>query len=297
MADEVEISLQSGGAKIAADEIAGLHHQRVKPQFGEDGTATDVSLTNPMPVQGAVFPGGTPGGRRPILLGARIDTTAPADGGDDEVQYLWLDPTGAVVVAGFDGTGPQPLSVAADGRVHGRVDGWLPEDSQASFAQPVTIAGRAFDGAPSDVDDGDVAYMWVGLSGAVVTGGYDGVGSQPFLCDSFGRQVVTRSPRELSGDNQIVIADTVNTVLVAAGGVGVFRDLTEIFLSNSSATASLATLRDGATTRWQGVVPAGGNVPLRFDPPLTQAAVATAWNLQMGTSVTSIHAFAKYLET
>jgi len=38
------------GAFIAADEIGGLLFQRVKPTFGEDGSATDVSATNPMPV-------------------------------------------------------------------------------------------------------------------------------------------------------------------------------------------------------------------------------------------------------
>ena len=38
------------GATIAADEIAGVLHQRVKVGIGGDGVATDVSDANPMPV-------------------------------------------------------------------------------------------------------------------------------------------------------------------------------------------------------------------------------------------------------
>jgi len=39
------------GATVAADEIGGVLHQRVKIGVGEDGVAQDVSLTNPMPIQ------------------------------------------------------------------------------------------------------------------------------------------------------------------------------------------------------------------------------------------------------
>ena len=41
------------GADIATDLIAGKQHQRVKVQFGADGTATDVSADDPMPVDAA----------------------------------------------------------------------------------------------------------------------------------------------------------------------------------------------------------------------------------------------------
>lgn len=38
------------GATVAADEIAGVLHQRVKMQFGADGIATDVSASDPLPI-------------------------------------------------------------------------------------------------------------------------------------------------------------------------------------------------------------------------------------------------------
>jgi hypothetical protein len=38
------------GATIAADDIGGVLHQRVKIGIGADGTSTDISTANPMPV-------------------------------------------------------------------------------------------------------------------------------------------------------------------------------------------------------------------------------------------------------
>jgi hypothetical protein len=52
MADNVGYTPGSG-ATVAADEIGGVLFQRVKPTFGNDGEAVDVSANNPMPV-GAV---------------------------------------------------------------------------------------------------------------------------------------------------------------------------------------------------------------------------------------------------
>ncbi|MCA6258683.1 MAG: hypothetical protein IM650_11385, partial [Phenylobacterium sp.] len=49
MADNVGYTPGSG-ASIAADDIGGVLHQRVKIGVGADGSAVDVSETNPMPV-------------------------------------------------------------------------------------------------------------------------------------------------------------------------------------------------------------------------------------------------------
>jgi hypothetical protein len=43
-------TLPATGDIVAADEIAGVKYQRVKPTFGDDGFAVDVSDTNPMPI-------------------------------------------------------------------------------------------------------------------------------------------------------------------------------------------------------------------------------------------------------
>jgi len=48
MADDVVL----GTDTFAADEIAGVKHQRVKLEFGVDGSAVDVSASNPLPTTG-----------------------------------------------------------------------------------------------------------------------------------------------------------------------------------------------------------------------------------------------------
>lgn len=50
MSDNVGYTPGSG-ATIAADNIGGVLHQRVKIGVGADGTAVDVSEVNPLPIQ------------------------------------------------------------------------------------------------------------------------------------------------------------------------------------------------------------------------------------------------------
>jgi hypothetical protein len=49
MADNVGYT-PGTGATVAADEIGGVLHQRVKLGIGDDGVAVDVSADNPMPI-------------------------------------------------------------------------------------------------------------------------------------------------------------------------------------------------------------------------------------------------------
>ena len=48
MADNT--TLPGTGDVIATDDVGGVKYQRVKPAFGGDGVAIDVSATNPLPV-------------------------------------------------------------------------------------------------------------------------------------------------------------------------------------------------------------------------------------------------------
>lgn len=49
MSDMVAITA-GAGTNIATDNIGGTHYQRVKVTHGVDGTATDASASNPLPV-------------------------------------------------------------------------------------------------------------------------------------------------------------------------------------------------------------------------------------------------------
>jgi len=49
MADNIGYT-PGAGATIAADDIGGVLHQRIKIGIGGDGVATDISTANPMPI-------------------------------------------------------------------------------------------------------------------------------------------------------------------------------------------------------------------------------------------------------
>lgn len=50
MADGTELNPGTGGDVIATDDIGGQKYQRVKVNFGPDGSTADVSKANPLPV-------------------------------------------------------------------------------------------------------------------------------------------------------------------------------------------------------------------------------------------------------
>lgn len=51
MSDNVGYTPGSG-ATVAADNVGGVLYQRVKLALGADGAASDVSVTNPLPIEG-----------------------------------------------------------------------------------------------------------------------------------------------------------------------------------------------------------------------------------------------------
>jgi hypothetical protein len=54
MADNLELNSGSGGATLATDDIGGVHHQKVKVEFGGDDSATQVTSGTPLPITGTV---------------------------------------------------------------------------------------------------------------------------------------------------------------------------------------------------------------------------------------------------
>lgn len=50
MTDNTTLNAGSGGDTIATDDLAGVKYQRVKVNFGADGSATDVAAGSPLPV-------------------------------------------------------------------------------------------------------------------------------------------------------------------------------------------------------------------------------------------------------
>lgn len=98
MADNVSVT-EGSGVVVAADEIAGVKHQRVKTQWGGDGTANDVNTAagKALPVQGEATEDAASTGN-PVLIGGRYDATDRSlDDGD--VGTIAVTEEGHVIVS------------------------------------------------------------------------------------------------------------------------------------------------------------------------------------------------------
>lgn len=91
------------GATVAADEIAGVLHQRVKIGVGADGVAVDVSAANPMPITtpAAIDVQGTVGITTAGTTGAAVPASA---------DYIGINVGGNL--QGVSATNPMPVSDA-----------------------------------------------------------------------------------------------------------------------------------------------------------------------------------------
>lgn|GEM_PF-4012090 len=110
MPDNVKIN-EGLGPVAATDEIAGVHHQRVKLEFGADGAAADVHSGNPLPVtvssslpagssnigqvdpRGNVAHDGIDSGN-PVKVGGRARTALPAAVAQNDRVDMILDKFG-----------------------------------------------------------------------------------------------------------------------------------------------------------------------------------------------------------
>lgn len=130
MADNITAT-PGTGLTLATDDIGGVHYPRTKLSIGDDGSAADVSATNPMPVSAAalttlaaaVKPEDSPSANGDVglvILAQRRDTDASAADADGDYVTLKMDEAGRLKVA------TQPASYAL-------VTGTITANGQTAF--------------------------------------------------------------------------------------------------------------------------------------------------------------------
>lgn len=140
MADNVTLNAMSGGTTVAADDISSVWHQRVKVQYGADGSATDVATTTPLPVLHALLEASK--GAVTSLTAVHVVGANAAVGAAEEDIY--------------DNGGTYPWPITAEVcRI--KSGGNVNDDAAGTGAQSVTISG---------LDD-----TWAAVSETVVTAG------------------------------------------------------------------------------------------------------------------------------
>jgi hypothetical protein len=111
---------------------------------------------------------------------------------------------------------------------------------------------------------------------------------------------VQHAARTTRGRQVTTITGTSETTIVTAGSSGVFRDLFMLLLTNSSATATVVTIKDATagTTVMTLAVPAGQTVgyTLSACDAVKQSSSANNWTATLGTGVTSLFVSAFYVE-
>lgn len=204
MADNVLLNSGTGGATAAADDIAGVHYQRVKLSVGADGTANDaVPVSNGMDVTGAAV--------QAVGIVAQLDDVATGAVTENQFAPVRLSSRRALLVEGVasgtavvvDGSGvTQPVSHAALTELAAAIDTELQVDVVAALPAGTnnigdvdvlsvvpgvgaTNLGKAEDAAHTTGDVGVMA-LTVRQDSAAALAGTD-ADYQPLITDASGR--------------------------------------------------------------------------------------------------------------
>lgn len=138
----------------------------------------------------------------------------------------------------------------------------------ADSGNPIKVGGIAKNANPTSVANNDRVNAYFDLAG---------------------RLVVTESPRELVIKGNCTLTNTTETTLVAAAA-SIFHDLAFLMLTNTSATAVRADIRDttAGTVLFSVALAANGGAVIPFPVPIPQTTVNTNWTVTLSASVTDV---------
>jgi len=151
-----------------------------------------------------------------------------------------------------------------------------------------TALGKAEDAAHAS---GDVGVSVLGVRGPTTpVAPTSAAGDYGTLkIDAEGNQVVKLNAiPDITYQAVATLTTTTSTSVKASAGAGVRNYVTDITVSNASATPTLVTILDGVTVIWQTWLVAGASIDGAFTTPLRGTA-ATAINVQSSVAVTSVY--------
>lgn len=165
--------------------------------------------------------------------------------------------------------------------------------------QTVAVSGSVTVTGGTSVMAGDVAHDAVDSGkpikiGTKVKGSLSGVtlASLDDRSDAYSDQDGALLIRENSTLDDVVsgnasVNDGSSTQVLAAGASGVKHYLTDVIITNTSATNMYVELKDGSTVKATFPAPANAGVVKTFRTPL-EGTAATAWNFDPSTAGTTI---------
>lgn len=206
--------------------------------------------------------------------------TVDASGVTQPANVFQINGVTPLMGNGVTGTGSQRVTIASDNTafsVNSTDTGNVAHDGVDS-GNPVKVGGKGRTTNPTAVSDGDRTDLFTDTAGRPV--------------------VVNNQCRNLVGIQQTTITASTSETTIIPQVASTFLDLTHLSITNSSATATLVTLKDSTagTTRGIWSIAANGGIVLAFNTPIPQATVNTNWTLTCGTSVSSIYVVAEYVK-
>ncbi|HRA21065.1 MAG TPA: hypothetical protein PLZ56_11510 [Anaerolineae bacterium] len=113
------------------------------------------------------------------------------------------------------------------------------------------------------------------------------------VADDVGRQVVrVGQVRDLMTHAHTQIASSSSeTTILAAGAAGVFHDLTQLVITNQTATAVNVTIKDdtAGTTRMIIALAASGGAVIPFHRPVNQAVAEKPWTATLSSAAVTVN--------
>lgn len=150
--------------------------------------------------------------------------------------------------------------------------GNLPNDA-VDVGNPLKIGGQARTTNPTAVADGDRVNAMFNKLGKAVS--------------------ILNAPRELVTDATATIAASTAETVILSSGTGVFHDLTEIVIANTSATDARVDIRSsyGGTVRRSFLSPSASTVGVVLSTPMVQTTAANHWTAQSSASITDLRVY------
>lgn len=111
------------------------------------------------------------------------------------------------------------------------------------------------------------------------------------VADKVGRAIAVLSQvRDLVTEATLTLSSATETTLLAAGGAGVFHDVTFLLLNNTSTGAVRCDIRDstGGTIQFSIALAPGGGAVMSFPVPYRQGTANNNWTAQLSSGVTDV---------
>lgn len=270
------------GATFATDEIGGVDYPRIKNTWGADGTATDVSAANPMPVvQTGTHNIGTVTTVTTVSAVTALTNALPA--GTNAIGKLAANTgvdIGDVDILTIAGVAPAFNAGAAGATVLRTVS--ASDDPIVS-----AIAGTVVDGAADGGNSSKIAgVVHTALSGDTLEA--DGDRAHFPTGPDLVPYVRPHAPLDDIVSGNVSNTDGTSTQVIAAQAAGIKTYLTTIAITNMHAsTVAFVEIKDGATTKLTLPAPPGGCV-INLPVPIGGTA-ATAWNFDPSAAVTTLY--------